>query len=129
MKPLTGFRTTEHAKKVVKRFRKTKPGTREPTSRFHRLKKTGLCSTLRAGTGPENGSFMAPRPIHPVRPRCIYTREAARLHSFPDWFQFDETLWHAFRQIGNSVPPVLAQAVANSIVAAAYATEELVKAS
>ena len=61
---------------------------------------------------------MAPRPIHPTRPRVISAREAARLHSFPDWFRFHVTKWHAFRQIGNSLPPLLARAVASQIVAA-----------
>jgi DNA (cytosine-5)-methyltransferase 1 len=43
-------------------------------------------------------------------------REAARLHSYPDWFRFHPTKWHGFRQIGNSVPPLLAQAVAEEII-------------
>jgi DNA (cytosine-5)-methyltransferase 1 len=42
-------------------------------------------------------------------------REAARLHSYPDWFRFHVTKWHGFRQIGNSVPPLLARAVASKI--------------
>ena len=41
----------------------------------------------------------------------ITVREAARLHSYPDWFRFHATKWHGFRQIGNSVPPMLARAV------------------
>jgi DNA (cytosine-5)-methyltransferase 1 len=43
-------------------------------------------------------------------------REAARLHSYPDWFRFHVTKWHGFRQIGNSVPPLLAKAVAAEII-------------
>lgn len=115
---LSGFARTAHTRNVLKRFAKTKPGEREPVSRFHRLDPDGLAFTLRAGTGPENGSFMAPRPIHPSRDRCIYPREAARLHSYPDWFTFDKTLWHSFRQIGNSVPPRLARAVAARVAEA-----------
>ena len=42
----------------------------------------------------------------------ITVREAARLHSYPDWFRSHATKWHGFRQIGNSVPPLLARAVA-----------------
>jgi DNA (cytosine-5)-methyltransferase 1 len=42
-------------------------------------------------------------------------REAARLHSYPDWFRFHVTKWHGFRQIGNSVPPLLARAVASKV--------------
>jgi DNA (cytosine-5)-methyltransferase 1 len=45
--------------------------------------------------------------------RTISVREAARLQSFPDGFVFRGTMNPAFRQIGNAVPPLLAQAVAN----------------
>lgn len=45
-------------------------------------------------------------------------REAARLHGYPDWFRFHFTKWHGFRQIGNSVPPPLARAVASSLLTA-----------
>jgi DNA (cytosine-5)-methyltransferase 1 len=48
-------------------------------------------------------------------PRCITVREAARLHSYPDWFRFHITKWHGCRQVGNSVPPLLAKAVAEEI--------------
>jgi DNA (cytosine-5)-methyltransferase 1 len=112
---LTGCLRTLHTAKTVSRFRKTKQGSYEDVSRFHRLAKGGLANTLRAGTGPEQGSFMAPRPIHPFQHRCITVREAARLHSFPDWFTFHPTKWHGFRQIGNSVPPRLARAIAESV--------------
>src|SRR5207253_2183184 len=93
------------------RFAKTAPGHAETTSRFYRLDAAGLSSTLRAGTGYERGSFMAPRPIHPVAHRVISVREAARLHSFPDWFRFHYSKWHGFRQIGNSLPPLLGRVI------------------
>ena len=112
---LSGCLRTAHTNETIKRFMDTDPGSYEPVSRFHRLEKDELAHTLRAGTGPAQGSFMAPRPIHPVEPRCITVREAARLHSFPDWFSFHSTKWHGFRQIGNSVPPLLARAVAASL--------------
>ncbi|MGA9058611.1 MAG: DNA cytosine methyltransferase [Terriglobia bacterium] len=111
---LTGCMRTMHTAGTIERFRKTRQGAYEEVSRFHRLAKNGLANTLRAGTGPAQGSFMAPRPIHPFQDRCISVREAARLHSFPDWFCFHPTKWHAFRQIGNSVPPRLARSVARS---------------
>jgi DNA (cytosine-5)-methyltransferase 1 len=47
--------------------------------------------------------------------RTISVREAARLQSFPDGFVFAGTMNPAFRQIGNSVPPLLACAIAKSI--------------
>ena len=112
---IDGFQITEHSAKTVKRFGLVKPGTFDKVSRFYRLHKDGISSTLRAGTGPDKGSFMAPRPIHPSTDRCITVREAARLQSFPDWFQFHETKWHSFLQIGNAVPPLLARAVAEPL--------------
>jgi len=115
---LTGFLRTEHTPQIVQRFAATAPGTSEKTSRFYRLTLDGQAYTLRAGTGPKYGSFTAARPIHPTQPRCITTREAARLHSFPDWFEFHPTKWHGFRQVGNAVPPLLARAVAKSILKA-----------
>lgn len=47
--------------------------------------------------------------------RPISVREAARLQSFPDGFRFSGTMNPAFRQIGNAVPPLLAQAVAEAL--------------
>src|SRR3546814_10065298 len=51
--------------------------------------------------------------------RVITAREAARLHSIPDWVQLSKTKIWAYRQIGNSVPPLLGRAVARSIMNAA----------
>lgn len=48
--------------------------------------------------------------------RTISVREAARLQSFPDGFQFTGTMNPAFRQIGNAVPPLLASAVATRML-------------
>ena len=101
-----------------RRFLATECGRTEPVSRFRKLDPGGLCNTLRAGSASDHGAFTSPRPIHPDRPRVITNREAARLHSYPDWFRFHVTKWHGFRQIGNSVPPLLARAVASEIAAA-----------
>ena len=113
---LTGLKRTRHTVKTIRRFSKTAPGTAEPVSRLYRLQKEGLSKTLRAGADRSHGSYTAPRPIHPKYPRCVTIREGARLHSFPDWFRFDETIWHGFRQIGNAVPPLLAKAIADSVM-------------
>jgi DNA (cytosine-5)-methyltransferase 1 len=94
----------------------TAPGEFESKSRLYRLDEEGLCPTLRAGSGYDRGSYTAPRPIHPRLPRVITVREAARLHSFPDWFRFHPTKWHGFRQVGNALPPYLGQAVATELI-------------
>ena len=115
---LTASILTKHTQETRTRFARTEWGKLETISRFYKLSPQGLCNTLRAGTASDRGSFTAPRPIHPLTPRCITVREAARLHSYPDWFRFHVTKWHGFRQIGNSVPPRLAQAVASEIIKA-----------
>lgn len=48
--------------------------------------------------------------------RVISVREAARLQSFPDGFRFAGTMNPAFRQIGNSVPPLLAWCIASELL-------------
>lgn len=114
---LSSSSRTNHSLESIARFAATPPGKSEPISRFHKLDPKGICNTLRAGTASNRGAFTSPRPIHPFTPRCITVREAARLHSYPDWFRFHRTKWHGFRQIGNSVPPLLAKAVASEIMA------------
>lgn len=115
---LTSSTRTNHTEISRRRFAETEGGSTEPVSRFYRLSSEGLCNTLRAGTDGARGAFTSPRPIHHRLPRCITVREMARLHGYPDWFRLHETKWHGARQIGNSVPPPLARAVASQIVAA-----------
>ncbi len=113
---LTSSNRTEHTAISQRRFRETRPGEVEPISRYFKLSPDGLCNTLRAGTDSARGAFTSPRPIHYRYPRCVTVREMARLHGFPDWFRFHVTKWHGARQIGNSVPPPLARAVAGAVI-------------
>lgn len=113
---LTSSARTVHTQISRTRFSETEPGTVEPISRFFKLSSFGLANTLRAGTDGARGAFTSPRPIHYAHPRCITVREMARLHGFPDWFRFHATKWHGARQVGNSVPPPLARAVARAVL-------------
>ncbi|MGB7272478.1 MAG: DNA cytosine methyltransferase, partial [Geitlerinemataceae cyanobacterium] len=113
---LTSSLRTQHTKESIRRFENTLPGETEPISRFLKLNPNGICNTLRAGTPSSRGAYTSPRPIHYKFDRCITVREAARLHSYPDWFRFHVTKWHGCRQIGNSVPPLLGRAVATEII-------------
>ena len=115
---LTSSARTEHTAISRRRFRATEPGTVEPISRFFKLSEHGVSNTLRAGTDGARGAFTSPRPIHYLYDRCITVREMARLHGFPDWFRFNVTKWHGGRQIGNSVPPPLARAIAGQVMRA-----------
>jgi DNA (cytosine-5)-methyltransferase 1 len=75
---------------------------------------------------PEKGRY-----LHPSAHRPITVREAARLMSFPDDFVLpeDQAMTSIARQIGNAVPPLLAQRIAESLAAAlAVGDAELVAA-
>lgn len=113
---LTSSMRTVHTTESIRRFTATRQGDTEAISRFYRLDVGGLCNTLRAGTGSERGAYTSPRPLHPTLPRVISVREAARLHSFPDWFRLHRTKWNGFRSIGNAVPPLFARAIGRSIL-------------
>jgi DNA (cytosine-5)-methyltransferase 1 len=52
---------------------------------------------------------------HPTQHRGISVREGARLQGFPDSFVFKGTLARQYRQIGNAVPPLLAQHIATPL--------------
>lgn len=111
----TGNQATNHAENVVARFATVLPGKTDPVGRHPRLKLDGQCPTLRAGTGADKGSHQSLRPIHPTQNRVITVREAARLQGFPDQHRFHPTIWHSFRQIGNSVSPFIAEAVLRTV--------------
>ncbi|MBD2579665.1 DNA cytosine methyltransferase [Oscillatoria sp. FACHB-1406] len=115
---LTCSRQTQHTPAIIERFSLLPPGKQDGPSHFYRLDWEGRSVTLRAGTGSERGAHTAARPLHPEYHRVISVREAARLHSFPDWFRLHATKWHGFREVGNAVPPLLARAIARQILQA-----------
>ncbi len=115
---LSSSMRTEHSEISRRRFAQTEQGQVEPISRFFRLPADGVSNTLRAGTDSARGAFTSPRPIHFARARCVTVREMARLHGFPDWFRFHMTKWHGARQIGNAVPPPMAQRIAQEVIKA-----------
>lgn len=53
--------------------------------------------------------------IHPVLNRAISVREAARLQTFPDSFVFYGSKDKQYQQVGNAVPPIMANAIAKKL--------------
>ena len=80
-------------------------------NKWKKLDETKPSHTLVAHLGKDTYSH-----IHPIEPRGITVREAARLQSFPDDFFFDCSMGDAFKQIGNAVPPLLAYGVAKTVL-------------
>lgn len=62
--------------------------------------------------------------VHPVLNRSITPREAARLQSFPDWYQFrgpyvkfhSDPQQDRYEQIGDAIPPILGYVLGKEIV-------------
>lgn len=80
------------------------------TTLYHRLSPDTPSYTITCYfTNVSAGAF-----THPVENRAISPREAARLQSFPDRFRFVGA--SIPRQIGNAVPPLLAQAVGGAVL-------------
>lgn len=53
--------------------------------------------------------------IHPKYSRALSIREAARLQTFPDCFVFEGTKDSQYQQVGNAVPPILGEAIAEKV--------------
>lgn len=90
---VNGFYPTKHTIDVRARYARLAFGQQDQVSKSTRLDPEGYCPTLRAGTGPEKGSYQAVRPIHYNYARVITPREAARLQGFPDWYKLPDTIW------------------------------------
>ena len=85
--------------------------TCEVTDVWGRLRWDRPSNTLRTTLlNPSKGRY-----IHPEQHRVISLREAARLHTIPDEWEFEGLPTQIARQIGNSVPPALGRAVARAI--------------
>lgn len=54
--------------------------------------------------------------IHPTQHRGLSLREAARIQSFPDSYEFQGPISYMQQQVGNAVPPLLAKAIFEKIV-------------
>lgn len=75
---------------------------------YHRLKEDEPSVVI--------GNYRKNMLVHPTEARGLSVREAARLQSFPDWFEFKGFLGDQQQQVGNAVPPLLAKEVFKMIL-------------
>jgi len=79
-----------------------------------RLKADQPTKTMTSHMGKDTYAY-----VHPFEARTLSVREAARVQSFPDWFSFGAvSLVDGFRVIGNAVPPLLSNLIAERIFTA-----------
>lgn len=80
------------------------------TKRYGRLKNDGLSGTVLTKCDPHWSTVFLPD-----QERTLTAREAARLQSFPDTYQFLGSRVSQYVQIGNAVPVVMAKAIADQL--------------
>ena len=102
----------EYDSKKISELYEQKIGSKSPIHRYHVLAPDEPSTTIIAHLYKDGNRF-----IHydPKQQRTITVREAARLQSFPDDFEFVASRGGAYQMIGNAVPPMLAKAIANAI--------------
>ena len=74
---------------------------------YRRLSRTRPASTM----VPGHNAF----PVHPTLPRTLTVREAARIQTFPDAMRFVGTRQQQCMLVGNAVPPLLAEVLAQEV--------------
>ncbi|NEP14127.1 MAG: DNA cytosine methyltransferase [Symploca sp. SIO2C1] len=119
---LYNHRATRHSQKIIDRYlaipqggdiRSLPPELRTRKNNIFRLLDTTPSRTITCNFRTDI--------LHPWQPRGLTTREAARLQSFDDDYQFFGNLTRKARyvtqddQVGNAVPPLLAMALAKHI--------------
>lgn len=92
------------------------------TKRYGRVNPDGLASTILTKCDPHWGAY-----FHYSQDRTFTVREAARIQTFPDTFQFTGSRAEQYEQVGNAVPPLLAAEIGRSLAAALEADQKDLK--
>jgi DNA (cytosine-5)-methyltransferase 1 len=80
------------------------------SDKYKRLEWDGLSRSITAHIAKDGYWY-----IHPDQARTLSVREAARIQTFPDWFRFAGQPSLRYRQIGNAVPPLLAESIGRQL--------------
>ncbi len=118
----TWHRLVNHTPEVVQRFSSLLLGQQDNIRKRTRLHPDRPSLTIVAGNHQGTRTH-----IHPFEPRELTNRECARLHGFPDEFEFCGTGPAVCKQIANSVPIPFARTLAESIFRQLSGTDEISK--
>lgn len=88
------------------------------TKRYGRPRPTDLSSTILTKCDPHWGAY-----FHYSQERTLTVREAARIQSFPDSYVFTGSQSDQYAQVGNAVPPLLAEAIGQQLRASLEAEQ------
>lgn len=107
----TGEKKYTNAAEITKIYEQ-KVGSKSPIHRYHVLRKNEPSTTIIAHLYKDGNRF-----IHydSSQARSITPREAARLQSFDDDFNFIGSQGSVYQMIGNAVPPKLALAIGKAV--------------
>lgn len=117
--------TTKTTETAMERFKEIKQGknfhslSEEMKLTYAKPERTQNTIYLRLDPEEPSGTVVNVRKsmwIHPTLDRAVTVREAARLQSFPDTFEFVGTKDSQFQQVGNAVPPLLAKGIAEQLL-------------
>jgi DNA (cytosine-5)-methyltransferase 1 len=100
----------------------TKYDTKNFRDKYYRLEWEGQSKTIVSHLHKDGNSF-----VHPLQNRSLTVREAARIQSFPDDYIFCGSRGAQFIQIGNAVPPVMAEAIGKILIEALANVKKLDK--
>lgn len=106
--PLNGSRVDAGEKHLLKCHSNGYEGHKDVYGRIMIHKPSNTITT--GCNNPSKGRF-----VHPWKNHGITLRHAARLQTFPDWFEFTGSSTHQAKQIGNAVPPKLGKILIKSI--------------
>lgn len=101
----------KHSEETVASYKKLLFGERSERGRVDRLDPIKPSKTVIAGSIKGGGKSN----LHPYIARTLTVRECARLQTFADDFVFKGIMARQFTQVGNAVPPLLAEHFARKI--------------